>query len=280
MVYKNKKYRYALILLLGISAISVWTLHSKLQKKSTTSFKVENELPKHAKPWAGTVSHHLLAHDYINNWFSVLKQHRRVETFFILSPSHWGINSQDFSLSLEDFETEKGTVVSHKKYVQEIQKKLNVAYESQVFTFEHGVLSLLPYIKYYFPKAKIVAIAYQGEPPLNQPHAQKLKEALEDYFDVKGKSKNFLLISTDFAHHGDIEGTNVKDDRSRLFFSNPSTDTWIFAGCDNRPGIYTLAYLLRPQTKACILNHTNSYEISGQDAHDITSYFFSFFYDD
>ena len=109
--------------------------------------------------------------------------------------------------------------------------------------------------------------------------AQKLADALAPYFTEAGKKENFLLISTDFAHHGDYEGTEFKDNRSRQFFNNPTDSTWIFCGCDNRPGIYVLSRFLSPKTKNAVLYHTNSFELSGLDDNDITSYFFSLFYD-
>jgi len=59
--------------------------------------------------------------------------------------------------------------------------------------------------------------------------------SLENAFDKKGKRKNFLLISTDFSHHGDLELTEKRD--------------------------------------------TNSWEISNEWDHDVTSYFFVYFGD-
>ena len=152
-------------------------------------------------------------------------------------------------------------------------------YEPQVFPGEHGVNALIPYISRYFPKAKVCVIAVHGEPPLNQKNAHKLADSLAPYFSEQGRRKNFLLISTDFAHHGDFEGTVFKDTRSREFFKNPSDSPWVFCGCDNRPGIYVISRLLPKDTKNAVLYHTNSYELSGLDEDDITSYFFSLFYD-
>jgi len=235
--------------------------------------------PAGANPWAGTVSHHLLADKLIDTWFSELAKYRSVKTFVIISPSHYGLSTQTWSLDNCSWNVGNGiTVKTDSKKEKQIAKKLGVSYDSQVFSCEHGVNTLVPYIARYFPKAKICAIAVHGEPPLNQRNAQFLADALAPYFTEEGKTQNFLLISTDFAHHGNYAGTEFKDNRSREFFNAPSNTSWIYCGCDNRPGVYTLAQFLTPKTKSSILYHTNSFALSGHGSNDITSYFFSYFY--
>lgn len=235
--------------------------------------------PKKALVWGGTVSHHLLADKQIDRWFYEIAQNRKVETFFIISPSHYGLSTQEWSLDDCIWQTKSGMVYTNQKEEKALAEKLGVQYDSQVFPDEHGINTLIPYISRYFPKARVCVITVYGEPPLNQKNAQKLADALQPYFTQKEKKKNFLLISTDFAHHGNLEGTEFKDKRSREFFNNPSDSSWVFCGCDNRPGVYVLSRFLTKQTKSAVLFHTNSYELSGFDEDDITSYFFSFFYD-
>lgn len=229
--------------------------------------------------WAGTVSHHLLADQLIDKWFCEIAGRRNVETFFIICPSHYGLSTVNWSLDNCRWQTAKGMVYTNTEAEKAIADSLGVRFDPQVFPPEHGVNALIPYIAKYFPKAKVCVIAVEGEPPLNQKNAQKLADALVPYFTEDGKKENFLLISTDFAHHGDYEGTIYKDTRSREFFKNPSDSTWVFCGCDNRPGIYVLSRFLSADTKNAVLYHTNSFELSGQDGNDITSYFFSLFYD-
>jgi hypothetical protein len=241
--------------------------------------ELESNLAVGAKPWAGTVSHHLLAHEQINTWFQELSLRRDVRTFFILSPSHWGLSTQAWSLTDGTWLTATGEVESDLPKVIQISRALDVPLEPGVFVNEHGVSTLIPYIGTYFPKAKIVAICYQGEPPLNQRIAQLLTDVLLPFFVEENRNDNFLLLSADFAHHGDPEGTLLKDNRTRMFFNAPGKDTWIFAGCDNRPGIYVLSRMLTPESHCTILYHTDSWRLSGQDSHDITSYFFTFFSD-
>jgi len=238
----------------------------------------EDTLPVGARPWAGTVSHHLLTDALIDRWFEALAKVRSVKVFYVLSPSHWGLSVQQVSLTDGRWAVQGGWVESDQARVVRLAQRLRVPLEPRVFDPEHGVSTLMPYLAKYFPNARVVAVAYRGEPPVDQPLVARIAAALEPEFDASGRNENFLLLSTDFAHHGDLEGTKFKDNRSRLFFERPGPDRWILVGCDNRPGIYTLSRFLAPGDRSTILFHTNSWELSGAGPHDITSYFFSFFW--
>jgi AmmeMemoRadiSam system protein B len=170
-------------------------------------------------------------------------------------------------------------VESDREKVAALAKALGVRLEPDVFNGEHGVSTLIPYIARYFPRAKVVAMAYRGEPPVRQPMGRKLAQALAPAFGPEGRAKNFLLISTDFAHHGNPASTAAKDELTRRFFEEPNARTWNFAGCDNRYGMYALAHLLDQQTRCSVLFHSNSFQLSGHDPGNITSYFFTLFWD-
>ena len=258
--------------------IQTWASLKNEKPYSIPKIAQEEEVPLNAKPWAGTVSHHLLAGNLIDDWFSQLKNLRDVECFFVISPSHYGLSCQKWSLADCVWNTDSVQVFTDSKKEASLAKTLSVNYDEQVFPGEHGINTLIPYIAKYFPKAKVCPIALFGEPPVNQVDAESLSKAIAPYFDKTGKKKNFLLLSTDFAHHGDYEGTVFKDTRTRTFFNSLEPADWIYCGCDNRPGIYVLAHLLQKDSQCAIMYHTNSFELSGQDKNDITSYFFTFFW--
>jgi hypothetical protein len=237
---------------------------------------VETELPADAFPWAGTVSHHLLADSLIDQWFHRLAQRRKVDEFWIISPSHWALSKQPVSIADGRWAVTGGWVYSDREASHRIASRLGVPFEPEVFYPEHGVSTLIPYIARYFPKAKVVAMAYHGEPPVDQPLAERIKNALAPEFTAEGRQRNFLVISADFAHHGNLAGTQAKDTRSRIWLEHPTVQDWILVGCDNRPGIYSLSHMLGPTDKISILFHTNSWFLSGQEPNNITSYFFSY----
>ena len=266
----------------GLAAPLLDTWVSLGQKAPEIPFPSRETLPpQNAEPWAGTVSHHLLAGKLIDDWFRELHERfsHPIQTFFIISPSHYGFSTQPWSLADCSWRVSGGVVHTDAAKEKALAASLAVPYDTQVFPVEHGVNTLIPFIAKYFPSAKVCAVAVHGEPPLNQHDAQRLAHALAPYFTDEGRKENFLLISTDFSHHGNVAETARKDERSRIFFRSPTKENVIFCGCDNRPGMYVLSQFLQPSSACAVLYHTNSYELSGgKDGEDITSYFFSFFY--
>ncbi|MBQ1643992.1 MAG: AmmeMemoRadiSam system protein B, partial [Treponema sp.] len=113
-------------------------------------------LPQDAFPLAGTVSHHLLAGRYIDGWFKALAKARKVKTFFIISPSHYGLSTQEWSLCECSWDAgEYGLVHTDAKTERELCKSLGVEYDKNAFRIEHGFSTLMPYIAKYFPGAKV-----------------------------------------------------------------------------------------------------------------------------
>ena len=244
--------------------------------------------PQEFFPWAGIVSHHLLAHEYLDAWFSRLAEIRQPLCFYILSPSHYGISLEPYSLTDGSWESglsdlnglsRLSLVESDKNKVYKLAEMLEVDLDSGVFQIEHGVSTFMPYIKKYFPDAVVVAITYKGEPPVNVPVSRRLADALENEFDEAGKQEKFLLISSDFSHHHNLEETIKRDTVSHHYLKKTSDIPWNMVVCDNGPGIYILEQLGKNDLESYILYHTNSWEIAHQGEDDITSYFFVYFGD-
>jgi len=242
-------------------------------------------------PWAGIVSHHILAHDYIDAWFSGLAKIRDIDCFFIISPDHYGLSLQPYSLTNGSWDSGFGLVESDREKISKLATSLDVDLDQNVFIFEHGISSLMPYLKKYFPNAVIVAIIISGESEVNTRTSGRLVSLLEKEFDNEGKSGNFLLISSDFSHNRGIEETLSNDFRSMQYLKNAEGSLWNMVICDNRSGIYILDRLGKNKMESVILYHTNSFEIAGGEPssygsggvsginQDITSYFFVYFSD-
>lgn len=150
--------------------------------------------------------------------------------------------------------------------------------DHDAFYYEHGIGTLTPYIKKYFPSSKIVPIL-QREKPLMLGKLEKLGEVITDLI-TKEPDKYFFLISTDFSHHFNLEQTLRNDERSRHFLLNPTRSNIVNAANDNIGGLYSMATMLDQLgwERTSILYNTNSLYISGEGTGDITSYFFSFIY--
>jgi len=239
----------------------------------------DNNLTQGFFPWAGICSHHILAHDYIDAWFFNLSQMRDIQRFYILSPDHFGISLQPYSLTTGSWDSGFGFVESDRQKVLELIRLIDIELDPNVFMIEHGISSLMPYIKKYFPLAKVTAIIHGRESAVNTFITSRLADVLEKEFIENKKNENFLLISADFSHGSNPDETYMNDNNSIRYLKGDSNAGWNTVVCDNRAGIYILDSLGKNNLISNILYHTNSWEISGQGEDDITSYFFVYFAD-
>jgi len=235
--------------------------------------------PSDFVPWAGIVSHHILAHEYIDAWFSRLAKMRTPKRFYILCPDHYKLSLEHYSLTEGSWDSGFGLVETDKNKVKSFIELLKVNTDDRVFEIEHGISVLMPYIKKHFPAACVVAVVISGESEVNTLIARQLADVLEKEFDKEGKQDNFLIISSDFSHKGSSEETGINDLKSEKYLRNSAETSWNSVNCDNKNGIYILDRLGKKNMESEILYHTNSLEISGKGEDDITSYFFVYFSD-
>jgi AmmeMemoRadiSam system protein B len=265
------------------AALSTWASRGE----SLLPYKVrqapEQALKSGDFPVAGICSHHLLASGHIDAWFSALAAEREVKTFIVASPAHFDESYGTVLACSADWRAAGGAMVPVDRPMLRRIAKRGVKSEREPFIGEHGVSALVPYIAKYFPRSKIIAVIYPGEPAQIGPLAKRLSAAvLPELLGSSGRN-NFLLVSSDFSHHAGIAVTEKRDSVSRAFLASPNQDTWGYAGCDNRVGMRLLAALAEKTSgpylaEGRIYWHTNGQRLFPQlvNPEDVTSYFFWF----
>lgn len=236
----------------------------------------EQTLPEGGKIIAGTVSHHALASEYINAYFSDLSAARSIDTFIIISPRHFPQGDSYISISPLPWDTGSGTVEVDTELYNRFSEELNLASDPWAFVGEHGIETLLPYIQRYFPEAGILPIL-QKETPLRLDIIARLAAVTRQV--IEQNENTFLLLSSDFSHHEGPVVTQQRDRKSRIFLEEINAASLQLVGCDNIGGMSVLKEVLGafPTVTTSIRNHSDSLEISGEQELDITSYFFSYF---
>jgi hypothetical protein len=236
-------------------------------------------LPDNAVPYSGTVSHHLLVSGIIDKWFLELKNKRKnIKTFFIVSPKHNEYGESIICISMLDWKLNNEITKINREYSSHLLKHLKIREDRNAFHHEHGIYSLLPFIKKYFPDAQIVPIL------MDEYKRQNSKSMLlaDSISEIVNKDKNtFLIISIDFSHRGDRETTDKRDAISERVLNSLDLNHLSKVYSDNSAGLITLFYFDKNLNldKNHIFYHTNSAKITGEDdINDITSYFFTFQY--
>jgi poly-gamma-glutamate synthesis protein (capsule biosynthesis protein) len=140
-----------------------------------------------------TVPHHLLVADLMAEAF-VLASRQDYRRIIILSPDHFGRSPTPFAVAIRNFQTVMGEVAIDDAAVDRLRKNPLVS-PSNLFSHEHGVRALLPFLAHYFPRARVVALAMH---PSSRPVqwdglAQTLAPLLTP--------DTLLLQSTDFSHY-------------------------------------------------------------------------------
>jgi len=237
---------------------------------------VFNSPPSNLFPRVGAVSHHLLVANIIDHYFASLKSLRKVTTFIILSPLHYPQGRLGpIAISSEDWQLGTSLVACDKACVSLICQALSLTEDPSTFQYEHGIASLLPFIKKYFPKAQIAPLALVEE----SHHLSPIDQLASVLAQLLTQNKDyFLLLSIDFSHRAGPELTKARDTATARFLACPSLSKFRHLFSDNNKGLRILA-LLYPQlslSESFLVCHTNSRIYLGREAENITSYFFYF----
>ncbi|GAH29670.1 unnamed protein product, partial [marine sediment metagenome] len=112
---------------------------------------------------SGVVPHHLLAEEIIEDFFSYISSQEKPKTIVILSPDHFqsGIlmESNSFiTIGLEGDDEKFNNLKVNTLLSGKLFKENKMALNNSAVIAEHGVTTLLPYIKKYFPETNILPI--------------------------------------------------------------------------------------------------------------------------
>ena len=150
-----------------------------------------------------TVPHHLLAADLIAKtiYQSSGRQPKRI---LILSPDHFHRGTTPGSTTTRSFLTTTGPVPVDEAAARELAGKPAFS-ESSLFSHEHGVQALLPFIARWFPGVPVlpVALGVRSRPA----DWQRVADALRPFVTAD----TLVIQSTDFSHYLAQPVAAVKD---------------------------------------------------------------------
>ena len=153
-----------------------------------------------------TVPHHLLARDLIAQAFRFASA-GKYSLIVLMSPDHYYLGRTDVSVSSADFSTVFGTLPADLTAAARL-KQLPFVSEQSFFYREHGLGAELPFIKYYFPGAKVLALTIKESTPPGE--INQLVDALKNIVD----DKTLVVQSTDFSHYLTPAAANERDSQT------------------------------------------------------------------
>jgi len=149
---------------------------------------------------AGMVPHHLLAADMIAGFFSLAAQQKdSYDTVLLISPSHFPEKcSSDAVTATADWNTPYGILKTDIELVEALLSNETIGAEnsSDAVEYDHGAAGLIPFVRYYLPKAKVAVCLLSNK--LSQQRLDEIQRVINE----QRKDKNILLIaSADCSHY-------------------------------------------------------------------------------
>lgn len=224
------------------------------------------------KVYGGIVSHHMLISSEIAKFFLNLKE-QNPKTIVILGPNHYGLGSNLF-ISKYPFKTPWGLLEPDLDVIDALIQAGYVENQEKPFEIEHSISSLVGFIKYVFPDAKIAPVILSKKTPKDQ--LDKLAEELDKIL----LDETLVISSVDFSHHLNRMASNFHDKKSISAINSFDFDNIFNLEIDSPPSIYVLLKYLEKRNafKTSHLVSTNAADYSGiLNMKDVTSYVFEYF---
>jgi len=158
---------------------------------------IEAERPAAPQPLKLTgiaVPHHLLAADLIARgfWAASAGSYDRI---VVLSPDHFNRSRRPLATTRQDFATPFGTIRNDTGATEALLANTALFDDSDLFGREHGVGALLPFVRHFFPDARLVPIAVSYGS--TQPDWDAAVAALQTLLTPG----TLVVQSTDYSHY-------------------------------------------------------------------------------
>ena len=226
---------------------------------------------------AGIITHHFLANALMVEFFECLASSAAPDRIILIGPDHFEKGLRSVSVTPLPWETPFGRLDPDPDSAEAISQSLGLADDPEAFSGEHSVGVLIPFIKFYFPKAKTVPVIIQRN--VEPGRMVRLKKLIAEFLD---DPKTLVLLSMDFSHHHTSDEADRHDELARSVIEHLDFKKTDELDIDCHPGLKVLLAALaeRKGTKVQFLNHTNSARLSGNPGQkNTTSYFTIIFYD-
>lgn len=183
-----------------IGALAVFSITSA----NTETTKTSNTIAKPAIRGI-ILPHHLLVGKYMDDFYKLTAENRKdISRIILLSPNHFLYGFHYIQSTDQDF-SGKDLPELDKKFIKNLSENTPLRIEPQYFEKEHGIMAQLPFIKKYFPKAKVVPIILKNNIPQTRLDPL-IKEILKS--DL---SDTLIIASIDFTHY-EPESVALKND--------------------------------------------------------------------
>ena len=187
-------------------------------------------------------------------------------TVILLSPDHFSPNQESIFFSDRNWTLSNGLL----EYADRTGKNITSDFSrsNRLLTIDHGIYNILPEIKTYFPRARIVPLL------VGERVSRKKLDALADRLSANCRWDCLVIASVDFSHYLPHALADVHDAFSLKALAAPDPDLIMASEADSPNSLYVTRKFsdLRKADNFLLFAHTNSAEIIGQRDTESTSH--------
>lgn len=155
------------------------------------------------------VPHHMVAARGIARGIEALARHEpQPSTVVLLSPDHFNACATTACTTSGTFPTPYGTIATDDVIVRMLQSSPLVTENSSLFEDEHGIRTILPFVRALLPQAEVVPLVVSVEQYPNHPEQEALSALLQELLRSPTVS---MVVSSDFSHYLDLAEATQKD---------------------------------------------------------------------
>ncbi len=217
------------------------------------------------------IPHHLLASPLIVKGISMLSVIDPQSTVILLSPNHANLGSCDIVSSNLPWSTPYGEVEIDKKLQDEYLVSKQICIDNYSIKEEHGIATILPYLKYFYPQVKVLPLAFKKN--ISEEKLEKIASLLSQTLKYQ---TNFLISSIDFSHNLSLSESQKKDLLTEKYIEYKDVKTIKNLSSDflDSPSVLinTLQIAQKNDLTTNQENHKSSYDF-GSNSDGVTSYF-------
>lgn len=141
------------------------------------------------------IPHHLLPGNIIAGTLGAVSS-QDIHTVILVGPDHYERSTTPIATSTYNWDSPFGTVGCGAKIIHELLKQDYVGEYPEVLEYEHSVSGIIPYIRYFFPNAKVVPLIVR--PDVDGRILEEISGTLENILEDSGA---FMVSAVDFSHY-------------------------------------------------------------------------------
>jgi AmmeMemoRadiSam system protein B len=175
----------------------------------------EPPIPLVETPKGAILPHHAITTVDVARFYKGLSSQINPEVIFVIGPNHYESGAADIITADSGvYETVYGGLDIDEKIAGSIATQGGASVDNRIFEKEHSIYFHAPFIKKYFPSARIVPILIKWKTP--EQSCEKLARILSKYHT----GREFFIASVDFSHFQNRTAAFFHDESSFATISN------------------------------------------------------------